>query len=49
MAYLLDLRVRARYGGRCEAGELALPVEASGGFLPCGASARWQADGADAK
>ena len=27
--------------------ELGLPVTKSGGILPCGASARWQAEGAD--
>ena len=41
MQYILDRRVKKRYGGILESGELALPVTASGGFLPCGASARW--------
>ena len=41
MQYILQHRVQARYGGVLESGELALPVTASGGFLPCGASARW--------
>ena len=41
MQYILDCRVKNRFGGRLESGELALPVTASGGFLPCGASARW--------
>ncbi len=43
MKYILDLRVTSRYGGNSDAGEIALPVESTGGFLPCGASARWQA------
>ena len=41
MQYLLDQNVKRVYGGKCEAGELALPVRESGGLLPCGASARW--------
>jgi len=42
MSYLLDIKVRARFGGRTEAGELALPVSRTGSFLPCGAAARWE-------
>ena len=41
MQYILDRRVKTRFGGILESGELALPVTASKGFLPCGASARW--------
>ena len=41
MQYILDRRVKTRFGGRLESGELALPVTSTGGFLPCGASARW--------
>ena len=41
MQYLLDLNVKKRFGGHCEAGELVLPVERTGSYLPCGASARW--------
>ena len=42
MSYLLDIKVRARFGGRTEAGELALPVTKTGSYLPCGACARWE-------
>ena len=42
MKYILDLHISSKHNGYCEAGELALPVKASGGLLPCGASARWQ-------
>jgi len=35
--------VRARHGGKVEAGELALKVT-SGGVLPCGTTARWLPD-----
>jgi len=41
MAYELELRVASRFGGRVEAGELGLRISRTGGFLPCGASARW--------
>ncbi len=42
MKYMIDRSITSRYGGGCDAGELALPVKSSGGLLPCGASARWQ-------
>ncbi len=41
MQYLLELNVKKKYGGVCDAGELALPVESTGAYLPCGGSARW--------
>ena len=41
MSYTLRLRLMERFGGTLEAGELALPVTQTGGFLPCGASVRW--------
>ena len=41
MSYILRLRLCERFGGKIEAGELALPVTQTGGFLPCGASVRW--------
>jgi 23S rRNA (cytosine1962-C5)-methyltransferase len=41
MSYLLELKVKARYGGEIEAGELGLKVTQTGAFLPCGASSRW--------
>lgn len=41
MKYLVDLHLTSRAGGRCEAQEIGLPVESTGGVLPCGASARW--------
>ena len=49
MQYLLELNVKSKHGGVCEAGELALPVRESGGLLPCGASARWFSEGAHSK
>ncbi len=44
MNYLLDLKVRSRFGGRIEAGELGLRVTQTGAYLPCGASSRWMAE-----
>ncbi len=44
MSYLLELKVRSRFGGRIESGELGLHVTQTGGFLPAGASSRWYAD-----
>ena len=41
MQYILGMKVAARYGGKLEAGELGLPVTATGLSIPCGASARW--------
>ena len=42
MNYLLNLRVAARFGGKCRAEELGLRVSETGSYLPCGASARWE-------
>jgi len=42
MSYILDLKVRARFGGKTSAEELGLCVSRTGSFLPCGASARWE-------
>lgn len=44
MSYILDLKVRKRYGGKIESGELGLRVTESGSPLPCGASSRWTAE-----
>ena len=41
MNYILDLKVKARFGGKTESDELGLKVTQSGSFLPCGASSRW--------
>ena len=41
MNYILDLKVKARFGGKTESDELGLHVTQSGSFLPCGASSRW--------
>ncbi|MBR6727480.1 MAG: class I SAM-dependent methyltransferase [Clostridia bacterium] len=42
MSYILDLRVRARFGGKTSASEIGLPVTQTGSVLPAGASARWE-------
>ncbi len=36
MAYMVRMRIGARFGGRSEAGELGIPVTAGGGYLPAG-------------
>ena len=41
MSYLLELKVRSRFGGQIESGELGLRVTQTGAYLPCGASSRW--------
>ena len=41
MNYILDLKVKSRFGGKTESEELGLRVTQSGSFLPCGASSRW--------
>jgi 23S rRNA (cytosine1962-C5)-methyltransferase len=42
MSYILDLRVRSRFGGKTEASEIGIPVTQTGSVLPAGASARWE-------
>lgn len=49
MQYILYLKVASHYGGTLSSGELGLPVSRTGCVLPCGASARWQADRASDK
>ncbi len=44
MQYLLELKVRSRFGGSIDAGELGLRVAQTGAYLPCGAATRWSAD-----
>lgn len=44
MSYLLELKVRRRYGGSIESGEIGLRVTQTKAFLPCGASSRWFAE-----
>ncbi len=44
MSYILDLKVRKRFGGKIESDELGLRVTESGAVLPCGAGSRWTTD-----
>ncbi len=39
MAYLLQARMQKRFGGHTECDEIGLPVTATGGVVPCGATA----------
>lgn len=40
---MIDICVKRNYGGKTEAGDLAIPVKEQGIFLPCGNTARWEA------
>ncbi len=42
MAYLINIEVTRRFGGRVSADEIGLPVSGNGLVLPCGATARWE-------
>ncbi len=44
MEYILRERVARRFGGRTECDEIGLPVTATGGVVPCGATAWWLAE-----
>ena len=49
MKYMIDLKITSRFGGKCEAGEIAIPVVSRGTALPAGASARWTSAGGDGR
>ena len=42
MGYLLHAHLKLHFGGNVECGEIGIPVDASGGVLPCGATAIWE-------
>jgi 23S rRNA (cytosine1962-C5)-methyltransferase len=39
---ILKMQMQKNYGGKVEAGEVGLPVKASGLILPCGIYGRWE-------
>ncbi|MEG1847979.1 MAG: class I SAM-dependent methyltransferase [Lachnospiraceae bacterium] len=41
LSYMIHTAIVSKFGGQVEAGEIGLPVTASGLVLPCGASGRW--------
>jgi 23S rRNA (cytosine1962-C5)-methyltransferase len=43
LTYISESIFTKRFGGRSESRELCLPVTASGLYLPCGATCRWEA------
>ena len=47
MGYVLDIEIVKKHGGKSSTAELTLPVTQTKSFLPCGASARWTADGVE--
>lgn len=42
MAYMLQTLLVPRFGGKVSGDEIGLPVTATGGVLPCGATAVWE-------
>lgn len=42
MGYMLQGLLPERFGGSVHCGEIGLPVQATGGVLPCGATALWR-------
>lgn len=44
MGYMLQALLPKRFGGQVAFSEIGLPVRATGGVLPCGATALWTAD-----
>ncbi len=43
MQYILHERIVPRFGGRVACDEIGLPVQTTGGVLPCGSTAIWSA------
>lgn len=41
VGYMMNAILKPKYGGITSAEEIGLPVTATGGILPCGASSRW--------
>ena len=41
MEYMLRMRIASRFGGSTSCDEIGLPVTATGGDVPCGATALW--------
>ncbi len=42
MEYILKTTVQPQYGGKTSCDEIGLPVTATGGVVPCGATALWE-------
>ncbi len=47
MEYMVRTRLCPVHGGHTACDEIGLPVSATGGVVPCGATAFWLADGVD--
>ena len=41
LKYMIETVIVSRFGGKCEADEIGLPVSENGLVLPCGATGRW--------
>ena len=44
MEYILKTTVQPKFGGKTSCDEIGLPVSATGGVVPCGATAIWEAE-----
>ena len=44
MKNILNLTVTKKFGGKVTADEIGFRAKHSGLYLPCGSTARWQAD-----
>ena len=42
MEYMLKTTLVPRFGGKTSCDEIGLPVSATGGVVPCGATAIWE-------
>ena len=42
MEYMLRVTIQSRFGGHTSCDEIGLPVSATGGVVPCGATAIWE-------
>ena len=42
MEYMLKTTLLPRFGGKTSCDEIGLPVSATGGVVPCGATAIWE-------
>ena len=42
MEYILKATLCKKYGGRTSSDEIGLPVTATGGVVPCGATSIWE-------
>ena len=44
MEYILKTTIQPKFGGKTSCDEIGLPVSATGGVVPCGATAIWESE-----